>query len=195
MNSEEARKKKREYMRAYRARNPEARRECDRQYREKNQERVQAVTRRWKQENPDKVREGNRKYQREYVVKVRVWKRAWAARNRKKAAESTRRWAEQNPERRRASKRLSECRRRRMKRAQRQGAQIGPIPPDYVEQLMGFQGGRCAYCHEPLPAGFHVDHIIPLARGGAHSWENLVLACPTCNLRKGSRYPEELGWV
>jgi hypothetical protein len=38
---------------------------------------------------------------------------------------------------------------------------------------------------------FHVDHIIPRARGGADVEENLQLLCPQCNSRKGAR----VGWV
>ena len=36
-------------------------------------------------------------------------------------------------------------------------------------------GGKCAYCGEPIPfKGMHVDHLIPLARGGA---DIIALAC------------------
>jgi len=38
-----------------------------------------------------------------------------------------------------------------------------------------------------------LDHLIPLARGGKTSWENIVTACKACNLRKGARTIEELG--
>lgn len=33
----------------------------------------------------------------------------------------------------------------------------------------------------------HLDHIVPLARGGDDAEENLWLACPLCNLHKGMR--------
>ena len=36
-------------------------------------------------------------------------------------------------------------------------------------------------------ATFHVDHIIPQCKGGRSDLENLVLACPGCNLHKASR--------
>ena len=36
-----------------------------------------------------------------------------------------------------------------------------------------------------------VDHIIPKARGGEDTWENLTAACVSCNNRKGHRTPEE----
>lgn len=49
---------------------------------------------------------------------------------------------------------------------------------------------KCAYCgRSDLP--LTVDHIIPRARGGEDTWENLVAACLTCNNRKGNRTPEE----
>jgi hypothetical protein len=38
-----------------------------------------------------------------------------------------------------------------------------------------------------------MDHLIPLARGGKTSWDNIVTACKSCNLRKGARTIEELG--
>lgn len=41
---------------------------------------------------------------------------------------------------------------------------------------------RPAAIHEPIPfKGMHVDHLIPLARGGADSDDNYMPACPTCN--------------
>ena len=42
--------------------------------------------------------------------------------------------------------------------------------------------------HESLQgAAFHFEHIIPQCKGGRSDLENLVLACPGGNLRKGSR--------
>ncbi|WP_083411279.1 HNH endonuclease signature motif containing protein [Arthrobacter sp. UCD-GKA] len=39
----------------------------------------------------------------------------------------------------------------------------------------------CAYCGTPVE---HVDHIHPLARGGADAPENMQWACAPCNLSK-----------
>jgi len=36
-----------------------------------------------------------------------------------------------------------------------------------------------------------VDHVIPRARGGEDTWENLVAACLPCNNKKGNRTPDE----
>ncbi|WP_417248761.1 HNH endonuclease [Celeribacter sp.] len=44
---------------------------------------------------------------------------------------------------------------------------------------------RCQYCGSKGELTF--DHVIPRARGGVTSWENIVAACVPCNLRKGSK--------
>ncbi|KAB1660377.1 HNH endonuclease [Pseudoclavibacter chungangensis] len=50
---------------------------------------------------------------------------------------------------------------------------------------------RCGYCDAFANT---IDHILPRSRGGAHSWENLVACCLTCNNVKGDRTPAEMGW-
>lgn len=53
---------------------------------------------------------------------------------------------------------------------------------------------KCAYCgRSDLP--LTIDHVVPRARGGEDSWENLVAACIVCNNRKGNKSPEEVGLV
>ncbi|MFZ1465698.1 MAG: HNH endonuclease [Anaerolineae bacterium] len=50
-------------------------------------------------------------------------------------------------------------------------------------------GHRCSYCRSPAWAGVAMvmDHIIPLAAGGASDSTNLCLACYRCNEFKGAR--------
>ncbi|QHQ35090.1 HNH endonuclease [Algicella marina] len=43
----------------------------------------------------------------------------------------------------------------------------------------------CQYCGSKGDMTF--DHVMPRARGGKTSWENVVAACGPCNLRKGSK--------
>jgi 5-methylcytosine-specific restriction endonuclease McrA len=52
----------------------------------------------------------------------------------------------------------------------------------------------CQYCGHRRPAeDLSIDHLVPRARGGRSSWENCVLACLECNLRKGDGTPEGAG--
>lgn len=49
---------------------------------------------------------------------------------------------------------------------------------------------RCYYCGIKIERKkLHIDHLNPLARGGAHAAYNLVPACQTCNLTKGKKEP------
>ena len=51
---------------------------------------------------------------------------------------------------------------------------------------------QCQYCGAlPEKSDLTLDHIIPRSRGGVDSWENLVLACARCNVKKSNRTPEE----
>jgi len=50
----------------------------------------------------------------------------------------------------------------------------------------------CQYCRKKFPkADLTIDHVMPRSRGGRDTWENLVLACVKCNIRKGNRTPDE----
>jgi hypothetical protein len=49
---------------------------------------------------------------------------------------------------------------------------------------------RCAYCQSSealMAVTFEFEHITPLSAGGRSLFENLCLACPTCNRHKASR--------
>lgn len=49
-------------------------------------------------------------------------------------------------------------------------------------------GGCCEYCgmhQDSSVLSFHVEHVIPQQHRGPTLSENLALACPACNLRKG----------
>lgn len=50
-------------------------------------------------------------------------------------------------------------------------------------------GQRCEYCHLPQSASalrFHIEHIVARQHGGSNDVTNLALACPECNLQKGT---------
>jgi len=58
-----------------------------------------------------------------------------------------------------------------------------------TRQLVRERAGlRCEYCRMPerhSALRFHIEHILPRQHGGTDAVENLALACPECNLRKG----------
>lgn len=49
-------------------------------------------------------------------------------------------------------------------------------------------GGICGICGKPADkTSWHLDHVVPLARGGLHTYENVQVAHPRCNIAKGAR--------
>ena len=49
-------------------------------------------------------------------------------------------------------------------------------------------GFTCQYCgSQPPEVVLHIDHIIPVAKGGDNDPMNLVTACRDCNLGKGKK--------
>ncbi len=49
----------------------------------------------------------------------------------------------------------------------------------------------CQYCGSLGDLTF--DHIVPRKNGGVTSWENVVAACSSCNLKKGARSLKQSG--
>jgi 5-methylcytosine-specific restriction endonuclease McrA len=43
------------------------------------------------------------------------------------------------------------------------------------------------YENLPMNQRATIDHIIPLSKGGAHTFDNVRIACWRCNLVKGNR--------
>lgn len=59
------------------------------------------------------------------------------------------------------------------------------IPRAYIIER---DGSRCHMCKRRCSgAGLHIDHVIPLSRGGTHTLENLRVACAKCNTSKRDR--------
>ncbi|MGA1850477.1 HNH endonuclease signature motif containing protein [Sphingobium sp. HT1-2] len=63
---------------------------------------------------------------------------------------------------------------------------------DELEAWLRAQPPHCAYTGELLDiADLHVDHMIPLDRGGSHDLSNLCLASPSANRAKGAMSASE----
>ena len=61
-----------------------------------------------------------------------------------------------------------------------------------LAELMVLQQYCCFYCNTPLDLkdrNTHLDHYMPLSKGGAHSISNVVWSCAACNLTKNNKLP------
>jgi 5-methylcytosine-specific restriction endonuclease McrA len=57
------------------------------------------------------------------------------------------------------------------------------------QEVYDRDSGRCYMCHEQLAPGWHIEHVIPLARGGMDTPGNVRASCSRCNRRKGLQAP------
>jgi len=65
---------------------------------------------------------------------------------------------------------------------------IWKTPPVNRREVLRRDRHTCQYCGSQKQ--LTLDHVIPKAWGGQHSWDNVVTACSSCNSKKGARSPE-----
>jgi len=71
------------------------------------------------------------------------------------------------------------------RRARKRNKETRVVTEGDLLRLIARHGGMCAYCKaEPYS---HIDHVVPLSRGGRHALGNLLPACAYCNLSKSAR--------
>lgn len=50
-------------------------------------------------------------------------------------------------------------------------------------------GFRCQHCGDGhFETDYQIDHIVPIAKGGLTTIENLQVLCAYCNAKKGARF-------
>ena len=72
----------------------------------------------------------------------------------------------------------------------RQAKRSGTATADDMARIMKQANGKCYYCGVKSKS-LSFDHVVPLAKGGNHDPDNLVMACKSCNSSKGARNPHE----
>ena len=180
------REKCREYSRKFRASNPEKAREAvrasgakhpetKRDYRVANADKVRDYMRNYHAAHRDKSRESARKYRAANPEKDRERHRKYNAANKDKSRERLRKYRATHPDVVRAQKH----RRRSL-------INTSIVDAPTARQIEEIMREPCIYCGEPSE---HLDHVIPLSRGGTHEIDNLVPACAKCNVSKWAKLP------
>ena len=149
-------------------------------------------TRSWSLAHPDQVRTTNRawriKHHERIVRRIRAWKLAnpdkvALYRERERPANVIRaaQWNQAHRDRHRLLNRACEGRRR----AQKRKTETHRIN---LTRILIRDRWRCHVCgHRVSWPTLHFDHLMPLARGGSHTEDNIRVSHAQCNLRKGTK--------
>src|SRR6266576_178252 len=73
----------------------------------------------------------------------------------------------------------------------RQSFDREPINPELRKEVWRRDKGACRYCGW-CSGPRHLDHVLPVSLGGRSEACNLVVACRSCNLSKGTQLWEPL---
>ncbi len=192
-SDEERRAYRKEYQAAYRAKNRDKINAQIREWSYLNKEKKRASVLRWRKNNPDRVKANRDKTKVRNAERTRVWCEANRERAYSKAAECRRKnhekykalnraWRKANPEKISA---LIYKRRLRMK---------GQLGDDFKKVCAWHQEWRkrklvsCYWCSGTIRGkDGHLDHIVPIAKGGKHESSNVCISCRFCNLSKKDR--------
>lgn len=156
-------------------------RERGKLWRLNNRERAKAKLKRWRARHPEKRKEY---YEAHKDSELKRQKQRIAA----------------NPEKRREQVRKHYLKKRdyylrkyRERRARLLKATVNPVSIElFIAGVRAKTTVKCYYCDKNTPGKTaHFDHIIPLSKGGAHSVENLCVACPHCNWSKNDTLIED----
>ena len=170
----------------------------DRAYRHKHREEIARRKAEYQRSHKEQLREYHRAYyarkghiyHREYDKQRRDQKREYDQQYRKanyeRIRERQRRWERDNQQHVRLYKRAAA-----MKRYSVVYNAEGYYTDDDIQRQYGHQHGKCYYCGERVGKKYHVDHVVPVSRGGTNWPDNLVIACGHCNCTKNDRMPHE----
>jgi len=158
-------------------------------YREKNRDRLREYHQSWKEKNADHYKAWQIEYREKNKDRKKELDRIYQQNNKDKVNAASRRYRERHPDRVREIKKnqarrhpevsLNTSMRRRARLAQNGVYEVT------AKDIMKMLRQPCVYCGAPSE---HIDHVIPIAKGGRHSIGNLAPACKSCNLHKSSKF-------
>jgi 5-methylcytosine-specific restriction endonuclease McrA len=200
---EEKNAKNREYMVAYYAKNKSKVLECAKKYYELNKDKKSDYDKKRREANKEKIAE----YKKNYAIKnkeaISKKRKKYREQNKEKIDAAIKRCKTQNREKYNSIMRryirtpkgaagkaaVSEKR-----RAAKKSATIGDLTAIYnwIASWKSLEKAQCRWCNDFFsPNECHIDHIVPLSKGGAHCLTNLAIACAKCNLSKGCKLPAD----
>lgn len=148
-------------------------------YYENNTDKCRVSSDAWEEKNKEYLKAWYADYYQAHKDKYYTRGKKWNEENRDKCHEYDKRYREKYPEK------------VRVKFNRRRNAIGKHTPADITLQLVT-QKYQCWWCGVKIKdKKYHVDHRIPLSRGGTDYANNIVISCPHCNMSRADKLPHE----
>ena len=167
---------------AWRSGNLERKKATDAARRAANQDRIKATDAAYRAANPERIKASVAAWRAANPERKKATNDAWRAANSEKVKVNRDAWAKANPE----ALRIKNQNRRALRKENG-----GQLSKGLAKKLFALQKGKCPCCAQPLGDDYHLDHIMPLALGGANEDWNMQLLRSTCNQNKHAKHPVE----
>ena len=180
------------YKRQEYSKNPTATKALNKRSYEKDKAKRAVSGKQYRLDHADQCKARQKQYLETHREEFNERRRAWRERTRDRRLEVDRLYRENNKEKVKASQDIGTQRRR----ARLKGCTTDISASRFYKWVRHQKWVACYYCGERVSGlEAHVDHIIPLDKGGPHSESNLCAACEKCNLRKHTKLPSELPFL
>jgi len=200
-NPEKIKKIQKKSSRKYYIKHLEKEKARGKKYCAENIEKVKARYKKYRTENPEKVRKASDKWAKEHPEKVKEYKKKSAINFRinhpERVREFNKKWREKYPERvkeldRKKTKKYrinhpERIREYKLKRRVNGTIKSGIIKQIINENILHYGIITCEKCEKECETHFHVDHIIPVSKGGNNNYNNLQILCAKCNQEKATK--------
>lgn len=164
-------------------------------YTQENKGKIRAIKTKWRRVNKDQTREINQKWREKSKTKIAKSSREWSIKNHDKNLENKRKWNLENKDKINARRRQlyakdpsvnAACVHRRRFRI---NGSFGSFSAVDFNLLKSLYKNTCLCCGKSEPEiKLTPDHVLPLARGGDNTIENIQPLCKSCNSKKHTKY-------
>ncbi len=148
--------------------------ECVKEYRKKHKEKIKIHDKKFREENKEKLTIYAKQYREKNTEKIKKYYKTEKGK-------------------------IASSNARHKRRFLKLKTMDGSIPTNMtcpltkeLQSLLTKQDNKCYLCNTDISNAKHLDHWIPLSKGGRHSIDNVIWLCPTCNLQKSAKVPNEL---
>lgn len=186
--SKKHREKNIEKIKKYREENKEHRSAYMKEWRKNNSEKIKQDKLNYNEENKEKINQYSKKYREENKEKILVKSKFYKQKNKEKIKATEQKYME--TERGKNVRHIHRNKRRADENCIRfslhQRSEI-IIRDNWTCQCCGIKVHDRSTGDWNTHDKAHIDHIIPVAKGGNYEPDNLQTLCRTCNLKKGKK--------